>query len=89
MAKKTADNDIMLTTYDNPFNPFTEFEAWWKYDHLMYHNTCEHLAREALISEVYSDEVNERLTHEAMQRMCEQWPVTYKMVRPTDYMKVG
>lgn len=85
----TTSTDYMLTTYDNPVNPFTNFEAWWKYDHLLRHNTCEMLAREALVSEVYSDEVNERLTHEAMQRLCERWPVTYKMVTKDDYMKVS
>lgn len=82
---KMATADCMLTTYDNPYNPFKDFTAWWKYDHLLSHNTCEMLAKEALVSEVYSDEVNERLQLEAMQRLCQRFPVTYKLVWPTDY----
>lgn len=37
--------DTMLTTIDNPFNPFTQFDEWkvWDEDHDYY--TCSYLAR--------------------------------------------
>lgn len=36
---------VMLTTVDNPFDPFTEFDEWFKWDaHAGYH-TCGLLAR--------------------------------------------
>ena len=35
----------MLTTRDNPFNPYTNFEAWYQYDTKMGYNTMNYLAR--------------------------------------------
>ena len=26
------DDDVMLTTYDNPYSPFDEFDRWLQYD---------------------------------------------------------
>lgn len=37
--------EYMLTTVDNPFNPHTQFDAWFAYDRLLGHGTCELLAR--------------------------------------------
>ena len=38
-------NDVMLTTVDNPFNPFTHFDDWFAFDTDHGHYTCEYLAR--------------------------------------------
>jgi hypothetical protein len=35
----------MLTTTDNPFNPFTQFDDWYAYDTNQGYNTCSYLAR--------------------------------------------
>lgn len=35
----------MLTTTDNPFNPFVQFEAWRAFDDARGYHTCEYLAR--------------------------------------------
>ena len=35
----------MLTTFDNPFNPFVDFKEWYMFDCEMQHNTCSRLAR--------------------------------------------
>ena len=43
------EKDSMLTTFDNPFNPFTEFDRWWKEDLLLGHNCCGLLANESTI----------------------------------------
>ena len=47
--------DMLLTTVDNPFNPFTHFDEWkrWDEDHGYY--TCGLLAREAKLSDELSD----------------------------------
>lgn len=81
------DNDYMLTTYDNPYNPFDEFEAWFKWDMRMKYNTCGMLAREAATSIVFSDEVNDQLTVEAMDRLCADEPLLYRKVTKADYDK--
>jgi hypothetical protein len=42
--------EYMLTTVDNPFNPFTEFEEWLDYDTRMGYNTASFLDRIAKVS---------------------------------------
>jgi hypothetical protein len=37
--------ELMLTTVDNPFNPFTHFDEWFAYDHKLGYNSCSLLAR--------------------------------------------
>ena len=34
----------MLTTIDNPFDPFDEFDAWYTYDETHGYHTCQVLA---------------------------------------------
>ena len=38
-------SQYMLTTVDNPYNPFTDFEKWFLYDVQQDYNTCSYLAR--------------------------------------------
>lgn len=40
----------MLTTFDNPFSPFDEFDAWRVYDESHQYNTLSLLARIAVVS---------------------------------------
>ena len=35
----------MLTTIDNPFDPFTQFDEWFAYDEAKDYHTCAYLAR--------------------------------------------
>lgn len=77
--------DFMLTTYDNPFNPFEEFEVWFKYDLVLGHDCCGILAKEANISDVASDEVNAKDGLDAINRIVERWPMIYKKVSKKDF----
>jgi hypothetical protein len=45
----------MLTTIDNPFNPFTQFDEWYTYDTTMGYHTCAYLARITKSSNELSD----------------------------------
>lgn len=49
----------MLSTSDNPFNPSTEFDSWWIYDHRLGHNCCEKVDFLALTSDQLTDEENQ------------------------------
>ena len=40
----------MLTTFDNPYNPFEDFTSWLLFDKEKGYNTCEYLARIAQTS---------------------------------------
>jgi len=35
----------MLTTTDNPYNPFTQFDEWFQFDAAADYNTPQYLAR--------------------------------------------
>ena len=47
--------EFMLTTEDNPFNPFTDFDNWYAFDVSNGYNTCGYLARIAKSSDELSD----------------------------------
>ena len=51
---------VMLTTIDNPFDPFTQWDDWKRFDEHMKYYTCSYLARIAKTSDDLSDEDNER-----------------------------
>lgn len=82
------DNDYMLTTYDNPFNPFEDFERWFKEDILLGHNCCGLLGRKASTSKLFSDEVNEQIIDNAMNEIIKSDPLVYKKVTKEDYAVV-
>jgi hypothetical protein len=44
-------NECMLTTFDNPYDPFEEFTLWDLYDRDKGYNTCSYLARITNITE--------------------------------------
>lgn len=44
------DHVSMLTTKDNPFDPFTQFDDWFSYDEQHGYHTCAYLARIAKTS---------------------------------------
>lgn len=46
---------VMLTTIDNPYNPFTQFEDWQNFDEQKGYYTCSYLARVAKTSDEFSE----------------------------------
>lgn len=43
--KEIVKDDLLLTTLDNPFNPFIQWEQWFAFDVRQGYNTCAYLAR--------------------------------------------
>ena len=59
MATETT---YALTTFDNPYDPFTQFDSWFLYDVEKGYNTCGLLARIAKTdSEMTEKEENEEI----------------------------
>lgn len=57
------ENEFMLTTFDNPFDPFEQFTSWFMFDAEKGYNTCGKLARIAQLSDDLSEkETNEEIT---------------------------
>ena len=48
-----------LTTFDNPYNPITEFDKWFQYDEDHDYHSSGYLARIARTSNQMSDEEND------------------------------
>lgn len=49
----------MLTTFDNPYDPFEQFDSWFLFDVEKGYNSCAYLGRVARTSEQLSDEEND------------------------------
>lgn len=49
---------VALTTFDNPYDPFTQFDSWFLFDVEKGYNSCAYLARIAKTSEQLTDEEN-------------------------------
>lgn len=64
----------MLTTIDNPFNPFTQWESWLRYDIDNGYHTNEYLARIANTDVAMSDNQSDSAIREAMIEIVENNP---------------
>ena len=49
----------MLTTVDNPFDPFEQFTSWFMFDEEKGYHTCSYFGRIARTSDQLSEEENE------------------------------
>ena len=55
-------NECRLTTIDNPFDPFTQFDDWFLFDNEKGYNSCSRLDRIVRVSDEMSEtEVNEEI----------------------------
>ena len=50
------ENTCMITTFDNPYDPFEQFTSWFLFDVEKGYNTCQYLDRIAH----YNDEMSEQ-----------------------------
>ena len=80
------DNEIMLTTIDNPFNPFTQYDEWLAFDEQMGYYTNNYLARIANTSfELSESEENEEIDN-AINEIVRLDPfLMYRKVKRSDY----
>lgn len=60
--------DCALTTIDNPFDPFTQFDSWFQFDVEKGYNSCSRLARIVKLS----DDLSEKETDEEVERAIDE-----------------
>ena len=78
-------NDVMLTTYDNPFNPFEQFSSWFLFDVEKGYNTCSYLARIANLSDEMSQQEEDEEVERAIDEIIKyDFMNIYKKVRKQD-----
>ena len=61
----------MLTTVDNPFNPFEQFTSWWLFDIEKGYNSCSRLMRIANLSDDMSSKEEEEEIERAIDEIIE------------------
>lgn len=62
------ENEFMLTTIDNPFDPFEQFTSWFLFDVEKGYNSSSRLARIAKLS----DEMTEKEVNEEIERAIDE-----------------
>lgn len=76
----------MLTTVDNPYDPFDQFDSWYQFDMDKGYSSCSYLARIARTSDQLTDqENNEEIEHAINEIIKYDFQNIYrKVVRETD-----
>lgn len=61
--------NCMLTTFDNPYNPFTQFDSWFLFDMTNGYDSCGLVGRFARTSESFTDKENEKEIERAIDEI--------------------
>lgn len=61
--------EAMLTTIDNPYDPFTQWDDWLAYDELKGYYTCNYLARNVRSSDELSQAEEDRSIENAIDEI--------------------
>jgi hypothetical protein len=61
----------MLTTSDNPYNPYIEWDEWFEFDTVNGYNTCAYLARVSFTSDALSESEEEEAIDKAIDEILE------------------
>jgi len=80
----------MLTTIDNPFDPFTQFDSWFQFDEEKGYHTCQFLSRIARTSSDMSDADYDREIERAIDEIVKfnVRGIDKKVTRDTDQYTV-
>ena len=65
------DFDYMLTTVDNPFDPFDDFKSWYLFDIEKGYKTCETLDRIVKLSDGMSELEKDKAYNLAIDQIIE------------------
>lgn len=78
--------NCMLTTVDNPFNPFEQFTSWWLFDIEKGYNSCSRLMRIAKLSDDMSSKEEEDEIERAIDEIVKyDFLDVYKKVKKEDF----
>lgn len=76
----------MLTTTDNPYNPFEQFDEWYAFDEQKGYHTCSYLARITRSAPELSEADDDLAQEQAIDEIIELNILgIYKKVREDDY----
>lgn len=76
----------MLSTIDNPYSPFTQFDEWKAFDESKGYFTCEYLARITNTSSELPDELADKAVDDAINDICRLNVLgIYRKVKESDF----
>lgn len=82
-------SECRLTTFDNPYDPFKQFNSWFLFDVEKGYNSCGYLARIARTTDQMSDAENEEEIERAIDEIIQyDFMNIYKKVRKSDTKSV-
>lgn len=74
-SSKTSSDDnreYMLTTLDNPYDPFTKFDEWFEFDESSGYHTTSLLARVTISSNSLSEPDQESAINDAIEEIIKE-----------------
>ena len=76
---------VALTTEDNPWNPFTDYDSWSAWDESHGYCTESYLDRIAMLSDSLNDELKSKYEEEAIDEIIKfnKGIIPYKKVEDT------
>lgn len=79
---------VMLSTIDNPFNPFEDFNSWFLFDVEKGYNSCSYLARIAKTSNEFTEKEEDEEIERAIDEIIQyDFMNLYIKVKQTDFKK--
>lgn len=81
-----SDSDVLITTVDNPFDPFNDFDNWYRFDVDHGYYTWSKVCRLADYKDSNSEQENDRAFEAAIDRLVEiDFLNLFKKVKASDY----
>lgn len=81
------ENEFMLTTFDNPYNPFTNFNEWFMFDVEKGYYTCSYLARIVNLTDDMTQKEEDEEIERAIDEIIMYNPLNiYKKVSKNSYV---
>lgn len=71
-------DEYTLTTYDNPWNPYTHYREWLKEDVRLGYNTVGLVADRSIVSDEMSEKMIEDEDRRVVDEIVDEFPVIYK-----------
>lgn len=86
MATFVDSDQVMITTLDNPYNPFTQYDEWLALDEASGYYSVALLARYVYTSDELSEEDQDQAILQGIDDLIKENPYgMYRKVRPSDY----
>jgi hypothetical protein len=83
----TTNKQYMLTTLDNPYNPFTQYDEWYALDEARGYHSTGLLARYVVTSDALSPADQENAIQQGLNELIQDNPYgMYKKVSTDDFV---